>query len=401
MSVTLWPGDCRNVLDLIPDNSIDAIVTDPPYSLVSIQKRFGKEGSAPAQAGTVYARASAGFMGQRWDTGETAFDPSFRAEVLRVAKPGAHLVAFGGTRTYHHLASAIEAAGFDIRDQIGWAFGSGFPKSHNLEGAWEGWGTALKPAWEPIVLARKPLTGTVAENVQQWRTGAINIDGCRVEASARPARSNDKSASGLTGTGDAVTYGSYKVRGSVAVGETDLGRWPANLIHDGSPEVLECFPREAGAVAPVRGTEPSECHTGVYSGPRNRVAHVHRGDSGSAARFFYCPKASKRDRDEGLEAFQPTTTDGRQVSIDNPYLRGETTRRNNHPTVKPTELMRYLCRLVTPPGGIVLDPFMGSGSTGKAAVLEGFRFVGIEREAEYMAIAKARIDHVLSEYQFG
>jgi site-specific DNA-methyltransferase (adenine-specific) len=312
--VEIVNGDSLLVLQLLDDNSVDAIVTDPPYGL--------------------------SFMGKKWDY-DVPSEELWR-QCFRVLKAGGHLLCFAGTRTQHRMAVRIEDAGFEIRDMIAWVYGSGFPKSLDVSKAidkaagaerevvgtritgaamsgkasgiengqggtefgsgqnevpitapatpeakqWEGWGTALKPALEPITVARKPLIGTVAENVLQHGTGAINVDGGRV-------------------------------------GE----RWPANFIHDGSEEVTDLL--------------------------------------GSAARFFYCAKASKRDRDEG----------------------------NHHPTVKPTDLMRYLCRLVTPPDGTVLDPFMGSGSTGKAAVLEGFRFIGIEREEEYCEIAKARIKH--------
>ncbi len=382
MKPILLHGSCADWLANLPSQSVDAIVTDPPYGL--------------------------SFMGKGWDYDVPGVD--IWREVFRVLKPGAHLLSFFGTRTYHRGVIPIEDAGFEIRDQIGWAYGSGFPKSHNLDDDWKGWGTALKPAWEPIVVARKPLVGTVADNVAQFGTGALNIDGCRVEGDARPARTNAKSASGLTGMGGANTYGSYAVRGSIAIGETTEGRWPANLIHDGSPEVLACFPDAPGQIAKSSSSSEKRENQNTYSEMRRGSGGVSpRGDEGSAARFFYCPKASKKDRDEGLAAFTPTTTtDGRAVSIDNPYLRGETTRKNHHPTVKPTELMRYLCRLVTPPGGTVLDPFMGSGSTGKAALLEGFQFIGIERDLEYLQIAEARIEHArvqmlpaVQEYDFG
>lgn len=318
--ISLYRADCRDVLRTLADNSIDSVVSDPPYALVSIGKRFGKEGSAPAKsdgATGVYARASAGFMGQSWDTGEVAFSEEFWREVYRVLKPGGHVVSFGGTRTYHRMACAIEDAGFEIRDQIQWLYGTGFPKSHS---AGNGWGTALKPANEPICLARKPLEGTVAQNVLKWGTGAINIDGCRVGDEVRYNAPAGNKAGGNSFNMSVV--GMPKD----AEGRTATGRFPANVIHDGSDEVIAAFPT-------------------------------------ATARFFYSAKASKSDRGEG----------------------------NSHPTVKPTELMRYLCRLVTPPGGVVLDPFMGSGSTGKAAKLEGFEFIGIEREEQYFQIAKGRV----------
>ena len=406
-------GDSRDVIRTFPANTIDSCVCDPPYALVSIQKRFSADNAAPAQHGKdgLYARASAGFMGKKWDTGEVAFDPAFWVEVLRVLKPGAHLLAFGGTRSYHRLACAIEDAGFEIRDQIGWLYGSGFPKSLNVSKAidkatgavptptgqfkrasiqrngdgenwdkgafgshpeeskrveitaptsaaaqqWEGWGTALKPAWEPIVLARKPLIGTVAENVLAHGTGAINIDACRVGDSKNvPASPRGKQ--------DRI-YGTYGAQTGAESGHNpNIGRWPANVIHDGSDEVIAAFPES-------KGVEIDK----------------------SVARFFYCAKASKSDRNEGTEGLPLVRrTDGRKTEHHVPNLR-TTIAANHHPTVKPTALMQYLCRLVTPPGGVVLDPFMGSGSTGKAALRENFDFIGIEREKEYFEIALRRI----------
>ena len=400
--VTLHPGDCRDVLKTLADNSIDAGVTDPPYALVSIGKRFGAENAAPAQEGAtgVYMRASAGFMGKSWDTGEAAFAVDFWREVWRVLKPGAHLVAFGGTRTHHRIWCAIEDAGFEVRDTLMWVYGSGFPKSHD---AGNGWGTALKPAWEPIILARKPLIGTVVENVARWGTGAINVGGCRVPAEARPLIVGDyKNTNNNTFAGrmDGSLQG-----GSKLAGTTDIGRWPANLVHDGSDEVLEAFPQAKGqlrAVGPEHGAKPSVNTYGDF-GPREQFEP--RNDSGSAARFFYCAKASKSDRNEGCDAL-PDTLGGIRSETSGQHI----TRRdggdpgpvkNNHPTVKPTDLMRWLCRLVTPPNGLVLDPFTGSGSTGKAALLESLRFLGIEKEANYVEIAKARIVgakvHILGE----
>jgi len=399
--VVLHHGDSREVLRGLADNSVDSVVTDPPYALVSIGKRFGADGAAPAKAGKTgaYQRASAGFMGQKWDTGETAFDPDFWREVRRVLKPGGHVVAFSGTRTYHRLACAIEDAGFEIRDCIAWLYGTGFPKSHDVSKAidkaagaerevissrrahdirggnlmeasqglqvgsysiditapptddaklWQGWGTALKPAIEPIVLARKPLSeGTVAANVLRWGTGAINLDGCRVKASGRPMiESRSEASQGVFGDG---------LNGSRAAGTPDQGRWPANVVHDGSAEVLAAFPDAAGQLRPVTGAERAKRTVNVlgdFSGSRHGAEP--RGDAGSAARFFYSAKADADDRIG-----------------------------SKHPTVKPVDLMQWLCRLVTPPGGVVLEPFAGSGSTGEAAWREGFRAVLVEREAQY------------------
>jgi len=308
-------GDMREVLREVledgADDSFDAVVTDPPYDLVSSK--------------------SGGFMGAKWDATGIAFEPETWRTVLRVVKPGAHLLAFGGTRTHHRMMVAIEDAGWDIRDCVMWIYGSGFPKSLNVG---DGRGTALKPAWEPIILARKPLVGTVATNVAQHGTGAINIDACRVEGRER-TESADFDAS--------------------------KGRWPANLIHDGSEEVLARFPvTKTGS-----GFRHNSGGLSTKSVAKNTDApHVtfNEGSEGSAARFFYCAKASKSDRGEN----------------------------NTHPTVKPIALMRYLVRLVTPPGGLVLDPFAGSGSTGVAAKLEGVRFIGIEQHEPFAEIAKKR-----------
>ena len=561
----LYHGDCQDILGLaLADNSIDSCVTDPPYHLTTGKKGGSGEASVNLESPYGRARVTTGFMGMKWDGGDVAMRPETWAEVLRVLKPGGYLLAFGGTRTYHRLACAIEDAGFEIRDQIGWAFGSGFPKSHN--GEWGG--TALKPSHEPVVvaskaaplldtwriigshttslwwtlwsmfdasdaqrfsalspaecgvdmsasvlrlaeqqrstraalcdlmgtsrfvmaltsclstvaswsrtlaessglgststigtesgtttdlrtlkfslsritpesiilahktgqwssadacnaakcssaivaalratlelsaaeraieqertayldvgaipslepicMARKPLIGTVAANVLKHGTGGLNIDGCRVATEARPNI--------VGGNGARKFTGDFK-QGSREEGETLLGRWPANLIHDGSDEVLACFPQSAGQLADAstgadrrktqntrgamargngrEGQASADSENGGEVGFKMRPG-ARRGDTGSAARFFYCSKASRKDRSA----------------------------HNLHPTVKPTDLMRYLCRLVTPKGGTVLDPFMGSGSTLKAAELEGFSAIGIELDPEYIAIAKRRI----------
>lgn len=348
--------DCLLGLQMLGENSVDSIVTDPPYGL--------------------------SFMGKRWDYDVPAVE--VWAECLRVLKPGGHLLAFAGTRTQHRMAVRIEDAGFEIRDMIAWVYGSGFPKSHN--GEWGG--TALKPALEPITMARKPLIGTVEENWRAHGTGALNINGCRIEAADGVPKFTHRAEDA------ANCYGNGK-NGSNRTGELDTstGRWPANLIHDGSEEVLARFPQAKGQQGSLTGAEPSSKTANTYGEFAGRTSSAPRGDTGSAARFFYCAKASKRDRDDGLEGFdKATTSDGRAVAADNAYQRGKTERYNIHPTVKPTDLMRYLCRLVTPVGGLVVDPFAGSGSTGKAAILEGFRFFGFEREPEYVSIANARVD---------
>lgn len=366
----------------MPSGSVDSIVTDPPYGL--------------------------SFMGKKWD-----YDvPSVEvwAECLRVLRPGGHLLAFAGTRTQHRMAVRIEDAGFEIRDMIAWVYGSGFPKSLDVSKAidkaagaereivgvhpdaakrtsgtvtasgwetpsrcnditapateaakqWQGWGTALKPALEPITVARKPLIGTVAANVLRHGTGGINVDGCRVGADGGTSRSHQEA---YGGGGRMDQGGSQPWRTGHEIVPINAGRWPANLIHDGSDEVLALFPDGAKpkpSRTGLRGSKGFGCFDDAKSAQTQGTWPADEG--GSAARFFYCAKASRADRGEG----------------------------NTHPTVKPTELMRYLVRLVTPKGGIVLDPFMGSGSTGKAAAIEGLGFIGIDRDADYVEVAKTR-----------
>ena len=342
---TLHQGDCAEVLKAFPDACFDSVVCDPPYGL--------------------------SFMGKGWDSGVPP--AATWAEVLRVLKPGGHMVAFFGTRTYHRGVVAVEDAGFEIRDQIGWAFGSGFPKSHN--GPWGG--TALKPAWEPIVLARKPLIGTVGANHAAHGTGALNIDGCRVPTD-ETTRRQSTAEMGYHGGNLAAAYSTG----------SDAGRWPANLIHDGSDEVLAAFPLAADQLADASTAAPSEKTAGIYG--------ARRLDSGSVARFFYVAKASKTDRDTGCEGLGASRVGSHVQRSDAHAERSGAlpeARANTHPTVKPTDLMRYLCRLITPAGGVVLDPFCGSGSTGKAAMLGGFSFVGVDLSVEYLAIAERRIAH--------
>lgn len=383
-------GNCLDHLEFMPDNSVDSIVTDPPYGL--------------------------SFMGKKWDYDVPSVE--IWAECLRVLKPGGHLLSFAGTRTQHRMAVNIEDAGFEIRDMVSflydtsetaqtlieslspeqlklldatfgrdgmlaWTYGSGFPKSHNLDGEWHGWGTALKPALEPITVARKPFKGTVATNVLAHGTGALNIDGCRIGNEER-----SYSPKGTSTNASMIRVPEHRL-GTAGEEVTVTGRWPANLIHDGSDEVLAAFPANAGAAAPVKGTEDSAASTGSVTGKRARVKGAFHADSGSAARFFYCAKASRKERNEGLQDPGPQFQHGATLrKVENTDTKG-----NNHPTVKPTDLMAYLCRLVTPPGGIVLDPFMGSGSTGKAAMRERFQFIGIEMDPDYFEIAKARIKH--------
>ena len=344
MNPLLFEGDCLELMQCLPDSCIDAVVTDPPYGL--------------------------SFMNKGWDH---AVPPvAVWRECFRLLKPGGHLLAFAGTRTQHRMCCNIEDAGFQIRDMIAWVYGSGFPKSHDISKAidkaagaerevvqtipdrwagkgiatynrtneqqketvnitapatpeakqWQGWGTALKPAFEPVTVARKPLAGTVAENVLQHGTGGLNIDGSRIDSPDNP-----------------------------------VNRYPANLLHDGSPE----------AVAPLQGNQ----------------------------RFFYCAKADQSDRDAGLSKAMSTGPErSNREDIDNPYIGTRSPARNNHPTVKPLALMKYLCRLVTQPGGVVLDPFMGSGTTGRACLEEGFIFVGMEKDPEYFKLCQQRVTRV-------
>lgn len=458
-------SDCLEYMKTMPENSVDSIVTDPPYGL----EFMGAEWDAPWK--------SDDHVGKTWDSGMsevvmadgykrlkrpsfentqnvrcrkcgkwklssnpcTCAEPDFPniklsnmrtfqqymtpifAEAIRVAKPGAHLLCFGGTRTFHRMACAIEDAGWEIRDCIMWVYGSGFPKSMDVSKAidkalgaerkkrsgdgehignvdfgmknrcpkcgkpyfsadpckcpredkvpvtdqakeWDGWGTCLKPAWEPIIVARKPLDGTVAKNVLKWGVGAMNIDACRVATNDELSTHGDSQSLQMRNN---KVYGTY---GSVGHAQTEgqkLGRFPANLVHDGSQMVLDLFPQSKGQQGDVTGSEPSRPTDGVCYGEYNeRQAFAKRGDSGSAARFFYCAKASKKDRGEG----------------------------NNHPTVKPTELMKWLVKLVTPEGGVVLDPFAGSGTTLVAAKMLGRDCIGIEREKEYVEIIKRRLE---------
>jgi site-specific DNA-methyltransferase (adenine-specific) len=368
MSWRMHHGDCREVMASMDADSVDAIVSDPPYGLA--------------------------FMGKGWDHAVPGVE--FWAEALRVAKPGAHLVAFGGTRTFHRLACAIEDAGWEMRDCLSWLYGSGFPKSHDVSKAmdkaagvefdarpasgvgfmgpsgpggynvtknhltrvgestdlarqWQGWGTALKPAWEPIILARKPLAGTVAANVALHGTGALNVDGCRVGTDGGTAKGTfpKEPSNGTYGNG---------INGACEIVDIGKGRWPANVVLD-----------------------------------EDAAAQV-----GEPSRFFYTAKASRRERDAGLDGMGSRAVGSLNMRTDaHAHATGNATKpaRNHHPTLKPIALMRWLCRLVTPPGGLVMDPFTGSGTTGCAAVLEGFGFVGIEQDAEYVAIAEARIAH--------
>ncbi|MDB5458135.1 MAG: Site-specific DNA-methyltransferase [Caulobacter sp.] len=392
--VTVLHADSRDAVRTLPANSIDSLVSDAPYSLVSIVQRFGADGAAPATsqgASGVYQRASAGFMGQAWDTGETAHDVAFWREIYRVMKPGAFIVVAAGTRTYHRLACAIEDAGFEIRDMISWLYGSGFPKSHNHDIGGVKHGTALKPACEPWVLARKPLCGGVAANIVAHGVGVLNIDGCRVPIDAMADAGQVRTMT--RGRRDAPDGWGMSVGGAaVAQVLSCTGRWPANVVHDGSFEVVEAFPVAGGQRGDLKAMASPRPTKTAFGDMEPAVAHVARGDSGSAARFFYCAKAKPSERVVsctvcGARAFAKVRCDC--VDPADPSKKAGT---QSHPTVKPVALMRWLCRLVTPAGGVVLDPFAGSGTTGAAAMREGFGAILIEREARFVADIHARLD---------
>lgn len=405
----LFHGDCLKVLPTLEENSVDSIVTDPPYEL--------------------------GFMGKKWDATGVAFNVDVWREAYRVLKPGGHLLAFSGSRTYHRMAVAIEDAGFEIRDQIMWVYGSGFPKSMAIDKQldkhlgverevvgrnpnsrenstkdntlfesgtvgktdyitkpsseeakkWEGWGTALKPAHEPIVLARKPLEGTVVNNILIYGVGGINIDDSRVPGEEIPINKLEM----WSGFGE-------KVKPEYEQEMNNKGRFPANLIHDGSEEVTELFPRAKGGAYPAK--RGKAVATTFASGQETEGGFRAMGDDGSAARFFYCAKANKRDRNDGLDGFEVKRPDTRtKTGMGTFDEKGVAAQTNHHPTVKPIALMQYLVRLITPPTGIVLDPFMGSGSTGKACMYEGFSFIGIDQSEEYVKISQARIDFAIKD----
>ena len=378
----LYQGDCRAVMAELPDNSVDSIVCDPPYELA--------------------------FMGKRWDNSGIAFDAEVWTQALRVLKPGGHLLAFGGTRTWHRLAVAIEDAGFEQRDSIAWLYGSGFPKSLDVSKAidkvadhwrgragepasdnsamsggnyartpkgdpitddaarWQGWGTALKPAFEPVVVARKPLSEkTVATNVLEHGTGALNIDGCRIPTA-------DVRVQGAQASAGATGFGGTRAGGKVY----DSGRWPANVILD--EHAAAELDKQSGITKSTkvvgRRTDGGRGLT-FGMGAQDAVEMGH-DDTGGASRFFYCAKAPTTERPSY------TKPDGSTIK---------------HPTVKPLRLMRYLVRLVTPPGGEVLDPFAGSGATVEAALLEGFRVVGIELEPDHIPLIQQRIARATEE----
>jgi site-specific DNA-methyltransferase (adenine-specific) len=385
-------GDCRAHLAAMETASVDAAVTDPPYELA--------------------------FMGKKWDASGIAYDVDLWRAMLRVLKPGGHLVAFGGTRTSHRMVCAIEDAGFEVRDSLVWMYGSGFPKSldmwdalspfylgrsappewSELANRYDGWGTALKPAHEPICLARKPLTGTVAANVTEHGTGALNVDGCRVGTDGGGTHCTNRDANGkCLGHRNA----GQSTSGETFHGpDTDGGRWPPNVLLD--DEAAAMVDEQSGELSNGGTNQNKKPGCGVcYGAETAGIPTRFAGDTGGASRFFprfnYCAKASTAEREAGLDGFAlgiineqtPPGTLGSNSPRAGAGRRGG--RRNTHPTVKPVDLIRWLVRLVTPPGGLVLDPFCGSGTTGMACALEGFRFVGIELDEQHAEIARARI----------
>lgn len=404
MTMRLLTGDCRDVLKTLPACSVDAIVTDPPYHLTANKK--GGTGVASVNLDTPHGRARigtgnglGGFMGMSWDGGDVAFQPATWAAALRVLKPGGYLVAFGGTRTYHRLVCAIEDAGFEVRDTLAWLYGSGFPKSTDkakIPAAWQGWNTALKPAHEPICLARKAMDGTLAENLAKWGTGALWVDGCRIGTDEDlNGEAYSEHAQQRTGAWVETRRGDTNSMRNGGAGEyaQPAGRWPANVLHDGSDEVLALFPASNSTRASGNPNEPRRGanHTATsYGQGDDTPTHDHR-DTGSAARFFYCAKASRAERNEGLpssgKSAVGTGATMRQCEDADWAARNG----NNHPTVKPLALMRWLIRLVTPPGGTLVDPFVGSGTTLKAAELDGYQAIGIELDPAHTEIARRRI----------
>jgi site-specific DNA-methyltransferase (adenine-specific) len=417
MTYTLHTGDCREVMATLPAESVDAIVCDPPYGL--------------------------SFMGKGWDYGVPGVD--FWVEALRVLKPGGHLIAFGGTRTYHRLAVAIENAGFEVRDCLMWLYGSGFPKSHDVSKAmdkqagveriegvrvwkggkrsggivkdndneltseriiydapstdlakkWHGWGTALKPAYEPAILARKPLRGTVADNVAQWGVGGLNIDGCRVGTDVLPEQKAGQAKIG--------TFERYNM-----TTPERIGRWPANVILDEeAAAALDEQSGNLGSIARKNKKPAAVLSQGIYGDYGASAGPAGYSDTGGASRFFYTAKASRSEREAGLDGVEVQSIGAKGnglgrtcevcgasvlegCSCENRTYSNQK-RANHHPTVKPIALMRYMIRLVAPRGTVVLDPFMGSGSTGCAAMVEGMQFIGIDITPEYVDIARRRL----------
>jgi DNA modification methylase len=423
--VTLYLGDNIPILRAMPANSVDAVVTDSPYGLGFMGKewdtftpekvasnkrkafRVGRgdrriSSSNPNVDGRsrTPAMSPSQIEYDRSVEGQRAFQLwcfEWARECFRVLKPGGHMLACGAPRSSHRMVCGIEDAGFEIRDCIAWLFGQGFPKSHNLEGEWDGWGTALKPGHEPICVARKPFNSTVEENVERWGVGALNIDRCRLEVTDDAYARN---ASGDRGHDDNRTrnHEAFKMTAGSA---SDIGRWPPNVALDAQAASrldAQAGTRKSGANPTRRGGDKFRKVFGSFKGEES-CAPARGEEAGGASRFFFCPKPSRLERDFGCESLPHKSagecTDRKDGSAGlTPYAGAGRSGggKNPHPTVKPVNLMRWLIWLVTPAGGIVLDPFLGSGTTGMAAVVDGYEFIGIEREEEYLCVADARIE---------
>jgi site-specific DNA-methyltransferase (adenine-specific) len=376
----IYCEDCLSMLSRLPDSFADSIVTDPP--------------------------AGISFMGKNWDHDKGGRDKwiewmmSVAKACLRVLKPGGHALVWSLPRTSHWTATAWEKAGFEVRDRIGYIFGSGFPKSLNVG---NGWGTGLKPACEDWWLLRKPLKGTIVQNLAKYGTGAINVDGSRIEYETTPNPATNplyRQEAGYKNKQARDTNSSsysLKKEGSELLERNinKLGRWPAHLIHDGSEEVLDVFPVTTSGANPVRrGSAKFRTTYGVFSG-QEQCERIRGAESGSGSRFFYCAKASRSEREEGLNALHAKRSDYRENDPDENSIRtrlhGSRARTNHHPTVKPLALMEYLVRLITPKGGVVVDPFAGSGTTCVACLRRGFHFIACDNDPSYVEIAEARI----------
>lgn len=426
--INLLCGDSVEMMRTMADNSVDSIVVDPPYGLSEHKLAEVTACLKAWLAGEVYKPTGKGFMGKSWDAWVPG--PEVFREAIRVIKPGGHMLCFAGTRSMDLMCMAIRLSGWQLRDSIGyahandeagaplmaWVYGSGNPKTGYIKGAdgetvAEGWGGSLKPAWEPIILARKPFPGTVASNMDTYGTGSLNIDACRVTTATDDViHAKNPHTKGGFGHAGAAVYGKSS---GAPIYDPSMGRWPANLIHDGSDAVQAGFPLASGARGDVTGEEPSGASSNVGN-PRARVAYVRKGEAsnetryqqsggtdfamkpgarykpeGSASRFFYCAKTSAADRHEGLP--HPGTQFKHGSTMRDAENLGSKRGGNNHPTVKPVALMRYLVRLITPTGGHVLDFCCGSGSTGKGAEMDGFDFTGIDIDPANIEISRARI----------